>query len=251
MLRYGTSQVHINTSIVRTQRSISQIYRAVSTKQRSPQTGYTKPLIHQQQVGRNARLRKDAPPLPQHPLRPNLSIRSLLKKLQSHFPLRQTLYLLRFAIAAFLAFHIFTEYFYALGLSYGISMLPTISSSGDWLLISKHYRRGRNIALGDVVAYKHPIVENGRAVKRVVGMPGDFVLRDSPGVVEGEGKMLQVPQGHCYLVGDNLAWSRDSRIFGPVPLALIRGKVIAKFSMWEFFTGRWTILDRGLQEAEG
>jgi inner membrane protease subunit 1 len=41
-----------------------------------------------------------------------------------------------------------------------------------------------------------------------------------------------VPQGHCWIVGDNLVASRDSRYFGPVPLALIRGKVIATVRPW-------------------
>lgn len=43
---------------------------------------------------------------------------------------------------------------------------------------------------------------------------------------------MKVPQGHCWVVGDNLAASRDSRIFGPIPLALISGKVIAKVFPW-------------------
>ncbi len=42
----------------------------------------------------------------------------------------------------------------------------------------------------------------------------------------------KVPEGHCWLVGDNLPASRDSRTFGPVPLALIKGKVIAKMLPW-------------------
>ena len=38
---------------------------------------------------------------------------------------------------------------------------------------------------------------------------------------------MQVPEGHCWVNGDNLDASRDSRIFGPLPLALVRGKVLA------------------------
>lgn len=35
----------------------------------------------------------------------------------------------------------------------------------------------------------------------------------------------QVPQGHCFLAGDNQAASNDSRLYGPIPLALVTGKV--------------------------
>lgn len=37
-----------------------------------------------------------------------------------------------------------------------------------------------------------------------------------------------MPEGHCWLIGDNLPESRDSRTFGPLPLALVKGKVLAK-----------------------
>ena len=42
----------------------------------------------------------------------------------------------------------------------------------------------------------------------------------------------QVPEGHCWLVGDNLTASRDSRYFGPVPLGLVKGKVISRVLPW-------------------
>ena len=38
----------------------------------------------------------------------------------------------------------------------------------------------------------------------------------------------QIPEGHCWLAGDNSPESRDSRDYGPLPLALIKGKVIAR-----------------------
>ncbi|KAK4127367.1 LexA/Signal peptidase [Parathielavia appendiculata] len=122
----------------------------------------------------------------------------------------------------------------------GPSMLPTFEVVGEWLLVSRLHRFGRGIEVGDVVAYNIPINEE-MGVKRVLGMPGDYVLMDTPPDGEGEGggggNMIQVPRGHCWIVGDNLAASRDSRLFGPVPLALIRGKVIA--SVRSFSEFRW------------
>ena len=88
----------------------------------------------------------------------------------------------RFVTGGFLAYHIFTHYFFECSMGYGISMLPTIRTTGDWLLISKYYRRGRGVEVGDMVSFKHPVASDGTmGVKRVVGMSGDFVLSGTPG----------------------------------------------------------------------
>jgi len=115
----------------------------------------------------------------------------------------------------------------------GPSMLPTLNVSGDWVYISKLHRRGLNVRVGDVVSVKHPLFPEASASKRVLGMPGDYVLRDSPRDEDGKSRgrmsrMIQVPEGHCWLAGDNLPQSRDSRDYGPLPLALIKGKVVAR-----------------------
>ncbi|KAK4188203.1 hypothetical protein QBC35DRAFT_496946 [Podospora australis] len=132
----------------------------------------------------------------------------------------------------------------------GPSMLPTFELLGEWLVVSKSHRLGRNISVGDLVVYNIPINEEF-GVKRVLGMPGDYVLMDTPEYGNSDENnthhnMIQVPQGHCWIVGDNLPASRDSRVFGPVPLALIRGKVIA--SMIPFSGFKW--IKNPLQKAE-
>ncbi len=60
-------------------------------------------------------------------------------------------------------------------------MLPTINVRDDFLVISRRHARGRGIRVGDVVSYWHPVEADVSVVKRVIGMPGDFVLRDTPG----------------------------------------------------------------------
>ena len=69
-------------------------------------------------------------------------------------------------------------------------MVPTINVRGVWVYIDKTYSRGRGIKVGDVVDFHHPIVLEAGAIKRVMGMPGDFVVKDGG---EGKGKrMIQV-----------------------------------------------------------
>ena len=66
------------------------------------------------------------------------------------------------------------------------------------------------------------------------------MLRDTPG--KGKGMMVQVPQGHCWVAGDNQRWSRDSRMYGPLPLALVKGKVTHRVQPWS-----WPVrVERGL-----
>lgn len=137
---------------------------------------------------------------------------------------------IKIGIGFTLFIHIFTDYFYTIRGTFGISMQPTLAAWGDNVLISKYYRHGRGVQVGDIISFKHPLSVDTRASKRVIGMPGDFVLRDTP--EKGMGMMIQVPEGHCWVVGDNLEHSRDSRVFGPLPLALVGGKVIARFDGW-------------------
>lgn len=52
--------------------------------------------------------------------------------------------------------------------------------------------------------------------------------------------------GHCWIVGDNLLASRDSRYFGPLPMALIQGKVVGKIFPWK--ERKW--IESGLEPVQ-
>ncbi|KAJ4181779.1 hypothetical protein NW755_010777 [Fusarium falciforme] len=110
-------------------------------------------------------------------------------------------------------------------------MLPTFTVDGDWILCDHTRRYGRGVSVGDLVVYRIPVFTNQWGVKRVTGMPGDYVSVGTPGD-PGEELMIQVPEGHCWITGDNLPASRDSRHFGPLPLALVAGTTIAKVLPW-------------------
>jgi hypothetical protein len=86
-----------------------------------------------------------------------------------------------YVVAMFLGGHVFLSYFYTFNFCYGVSMMPTIFSFGECVCLSKYYRRGRGIAVGDLVSFKHPIKHGEHALKRVIGLPGDLVLMNTPG----------------------------------------------------------------------
>ncbi|KAL4920487.1 peptidase S24/S26A/S26B/S26C [Aspergillus aurantiobrunneus] len=134
-------------------------------------------------------------------------------------------------------------------LSEGPSMYPTFSPRGDYLLVSKMHKYGRGIEVGDVVRFYHPSFLGVNGAKRVLGLPGDFVCRDEAlGVTAGEsGEMIRVPEGHVYLGGDNLPWSRDSRNYGPLPMGLINGKIVAR--IWPPSKVQW--VENTLKPVEG
>ncbi|KAI1438826.1 LexA/Signal peptidase [Xylaria sp. CBS 124048] len=172
--------------------------------------------------------------------------------------------------------HVVWAHGLSIGFGWGPSMLPTFLATNEWFVTDKRYRRGRGVEVGDCVVYSIPVEPGEEGLKRVMGMPGDYVLLNSPpstattsvsyatyhgidadgasgvdraGRNVGSEHMIQVPKGHCYIVGDNLPWSRDSRDFGPIPLALIRGKVIARGSLSGFNPMNWFLkVENGLHK---
>ena len=86
--------------------------------------------------------------------------------------------------------HLVWEYGFSIGPAVGPSMLPTFEVMNELVLVSKLHRNGRGVKVGDLVVYKIPIFPDSDGIKRVIGMPGDYVMIDTPGS-ESE-SMIQV-----------------------------------------------------------
>ncbi|XP_014274432.1 mitochondrial inner membrane protease subunit 1 [Halyomorpha halys] len=123
--------------------------------------------------------------------------------------------------------HCTFEYVGDLVLCTGRSMEPTLHHND--IVISDHcFRKFRGIRYGDVVVAKSVSDPKLLVCKRVMAQEGDVVLYYN--------RYVLVPTGHVWLLGDNRDNSSDSRDYGPVPVALIRGRVVCR--IWPFGTCR-------------
>mmetsp|Transcript_9027 Transcript_9027/g.11366 ORF Transcript_9027/g.11366 Transcript_9027/m.11366 type:complete len:396 (-) Transcript_9027:109-1296(-) len=130
-----------------------------------------------------------------------------------------------------------------------------------WLKSFAKFKRG--IEVGDVVVVQNPN-RDGTVCKRVLGLPGDVILRPkrtnngalvhsrnrgkhqeminlffnynkgmrkndasylSLSSLINDSSLLVVPNGHIWIEGDNSMNSSDSRNYGPVPACMVVGKV--------------------------
>jgi len=109
----------------------------------------------------------------------------------------------------------------------GDSMFPTYMGDDEKVLVEAITPMLGRITPGDVVICVRPVDAREHIIKRVMGIAGDEVLlypdRDNSTV-----RKITVPKGHVWIQGDNLLHSFDSRTYGPVPLALVRGRVICQ-----------------------
>ncbi|CAG8531118.1 8477_t:CDS:2 [Paraglomus occultum] len=121
--------------------------------------------------------------------------------------------------------HLFKEHVCTVTMCMGPSMLPTFNIINDIVAYERISPRLMNIDTGDVVVCISPRNPRRAVMKRVIGMPGDIICTDPTAF---ERRYITVPRGHVWLQGDNMSNSTDSREYGPVPYALIRGKVFAR-----------------------
>ena len=123
------------------------------------------------------------------------------------------------------------------------SMEPTLHR-GSLVLVDKLTPRFRGPQRGDVVVFASP--QDGHdAIKRVVAVGGDDVaIRDAQLFVDGhlvdepqidhsriDGVWfgpVKVPPRTVFVLGDSRSGSIDSRVFGPVPVDAVSGRVAGR-----------------------
>ena len=123
-----------------------------------------------------------------------------------------------------------------------ISMQPTLHE-GQFLLVNKlAYREqlGGDFHRGDIIVFHYPRNPQEDYIKRVIGIPGDFVEVNN-GQVKVNGQVLnepyiaappnyssswQVPDGQIFVLGDNRNQSSDSHSWGFVPVENVIGKAL-------------------------
>lgn len=127
-----------------------------------------------------------------------------------------------------------------------ISMLPLLDP-GDKVLTRRIYNFS-DIKCGDILVFYSTELDK-TLIKRVLGLPGDFIEIRSDGSVlinsellaepylayrAGKGGLFRVPRGEYFLVGDNRPKSSDSRNWNKpcIPEKHILGK--AMFSLKPF-----------------
>jgi signal peptidase I len=127
----------------------------------------------------------------------------------------------------------------------GNSMTPTLHD-GDLLLVDTAAYPSQGPARGDLILFDPPVVSETPYVKRAIGLPGETIEIGADGYVYVDGQRLDEPyteagsteckaracepvtvkEGEVYVLGDNRRNSADSRIFGPVDIDSVIGKVI-------------------------
>ena len=142
---------------------------------------------------------------------------------------------------------------------------PTVSDAEQWALPMGEVERG------DIAVFKFPEQPERDFIKRVIGLPGEtFEVRRKRVFINGEpldepylrGQMptmsrtgiavdrrdnfgpLTVPDGHYFMMGDNRDNSQDSRFWGPLPHAYLKGKAMVVY--WSYDTEQPVLQEPGI-----
>lgn len=130
----------------------------------------------------------------------------------------------------------------------GTSMLPQLKDH-DRIVVSTVAYHVESIRRGDIIVFHYPLDPSESFIKRVIGLPGDWVSIEN-GLVYVNGRRLSEPYmlpgyvgsetcqpvhvapDHYYVLGDHRDFSNDSREWGTLARNYIYGKAV--FAYWPF-----------------
>jgi len=95
----------------------------------------------------------------------------------------------------------------------------------DWVWVSCWKARTFSFDRGDIVVFVSPKEPYDYVIKRVIGLEGDTVRSH-----QNHHLRITVPQGHCWVEGDNWGNSVDSNKYGPISKGLVFG--VATHVIW-------------------
>ena len=130
----------------------------------------------------------------------------------------------------------------------GTSMMPRLVNH-ERIFINKFLYRLEQIQRGDIVVFLYPLDPSKSYIKRVVGLPGEWMsiregrvfindrpLNESylpPSYLDHENyPPTYVEREHYFVLGDHRESSNDSRVWGTVDRKYIYGKAV--FVYWPF-----------------
>jgi signal peptidase I len=130
----------------------------------------------------------------------------------------------------------------------GTSMMPRLANH-ERIFINKFVYRFEPIQRGDIVVFWYPLDTSKSYIKRVIGLPGEWVsIRDGrvfvngkplpepyvpPGYLDRQSyPPVHVESDHYFVLGDHRDSSNDSRVWGTVERKYIYGKAV--FVYWPF-----------------
>ena len=115
-------------------------------------------------------------------------------------------------------------------------MIPTFANSGEVVLEELLSLRlfPDSLARGELITVESPLTPGRMVCKRLIGLPGDIICVDPTGRLAPSTEHVVIPKGHIWISGDNADASRDSRTYGPVPMALVKGRIVARVSITDF-----------------
>lgn len=126
------------------------------------------------------------------------------------------------------------------------AMMPTLHQD-DLLMADLKAYNDRAPKRGDLVVFEYPQDPTKHFIKRIVAVEGDSVeIRNKQVLIDGRPleepyKLhednalddsrdnfgpLEIPAGHCFVLGDNRDNSYDSRFWGALPLAYVKGRAL-------------------------